>query len=132
MSPDEIATISNKLDRLTGETAGLTTAIEVLATEFRAHRTMEEAAAKVRDLTCPKSRAVDKLVGDVDALAGIVRRDSGRTDSLEVWRNAVTTEAAVDEAERGIIFKPLSWIGRNAEKIALAVAVAYIIVRLGF
>lgn len=131
MTPDEIAIINSKLDTLTRETSKLTTATQVLATEFKAHRDAEQKSLELREATCPKGQIVSKLAVDVDAIAGAVRRNTGRLDALEAWHDACQRDAAVDGAERGIIMAPLKWLWKNSEKVLVAVAIAYIIYRLG-
>lgn len=138
MSPDEARGIESKIDKLFGVTSKMATDVEVLKTEFKAHREADEERHGNRSVTCPTAPRVsrleqrfDSMVANIDALAGIQRADHAELKKLNRWRDDLEKMRAVDEVTDDLTWRPVRWLIDNSEKVGIALMIAYLIVRFG-
>lgn len=132
MTLDDVATINGKVDNLASEVASQRTAIEVLIAEFKAHRAFDQESVKNREATCPQNQIINRLVNDVDALAGVQRSNTARLGKLEEWHHAEKDDELIHDAKSTVIYAPLRWLWSNGTQIAVALIIAYMIWRFGF
>ena len=131
MSPDDVAILAAKLDQTTSELSEIKVAMNVLITQFEAHRQAEALAQEIREKTCPNATALRKLQSDADGLAGIARRNTARIEDIEAWMNTEKVGDEIEGAQRTIIYTPVKWTLKNFEKIMMALVVAWLLFRFG-
>ena len=51
--------------------------------------------------------------------------------ALDEWRRTVVDDDRVEDAQKEIIFAPLSWLRTNSEKVMIALVIAYLLARFG-
>lgn len=130
MSPEETAAISSKLDKVFGVLRDVQVDIAIIKTEQNAHTQQHEEYQRTRHDTCPNAGTVRQLRSDVDAVAGIQRSQDSRLVKVERFVAESQQAEMVEEAEQGIMLKPLKWLWTNGEKVGIAVLIAVVLSKL--
>jgi len=127
MSPDEVAQLRSKVDKVLEVATSTDLKVGVLSAEFKAHRESESERAATREMTCPQGPTVRQLVSDVDAIAGTVRANSGRLVKLEQWEADVKGMEAVEEAKADVMWKPFRWLTDRTDRVFWAIVIALLV-----
>lgn len=131
MTPTEEQRVGSKVDKLFALTSDMNTTLNIMVTRFDAHEAQHQQYNSQRELTCPHTLDMRKVSADVDAIAGIAREHGVRICNLEQWHADINSDEAVEAATRQLKMTPWKWLLENAEKIALAVIIAYLLYHFG-
>lgn len=130
MAPDEVLMLSKKLDETLAIVSDTRVQVSEVAVNLEAHIARDGERKEERELTCPVRPAVSKLVADVDAIGGIVRKVRVDIDDLQTWRTQEDKDDLITEAR----MKPLQslgvWLANNAMSVMLALIVMYLAILL--